>query len=207
MIKLIIFDLWDTLVYRDCEYSTTGKMLEVTKSKIPNDKFVKIFENSLQTKKWRSEFKMYENLCKNMGLRASRKNVNTLMKIRRYAVSKTKLFPHTISMLDKLKKGGYKIGLLSNSSIFDIKQIKRKISLLNYIDYPLFAYDVRVIKPNLLFFKRMLKIAKVKPNETIMIGDDLNDDIIPSKKLGFNTIYFTTYQKLKNDFSKFSIKI
>ena len=68
MIKLIIFDLWQTLAYRAVKYSTTSEMLKKTKANIPKDKFIKIFENSIQTKKWKSKFEAYKNLCKNMGL-------------------------------------------------------------------------------------------------------------------------------------------
>lgn len=48
MIKLIIFDLWQTLAYRNVNYSTTSKMLEKTKITIPKKEFTKVFENSLQ---------------------------------------------------------------------------------------------------------------------------------------------------------------
>ena len=61
MIKLISFDLWQTLAYRDVKYSTTYLMLEKTKTNIPKDKFVKIFEESIQTRKWKSKFEAYKN--------------------------------------------------------------------------------------------------------------------------------------------------
>lgn len=49
MIKLIIFDLNNTLAYRDVNYSSTTKMLEVTKVDIPKDKFIDIFEEETIT--------------------------------------------------------------------------------------------------------------------------------------------------------------
>lgn len=207
MIKLIVFDLWDTLAYRDIGYSTTTKILEETGVNIPKKKFVKIFEKSIQRKRWKSKFEAYKNLCKNMELETTNENVNILMKIRDRAVARTKPYPHTIPMLRKLRKQGYKIGLISNSSVFDVEQIKKRVKILEHIDYPLFSYDVGVIKPHPLVFKRMLEITKVKPNEAIMIGDDADDDIKPAKKLGLNTIHFTNYRELKRDFSKFSIRI
>lgn len=207
MIRLIIFDLWQTLAYRDVEYSTTSMMLEKTKANIPKDKFVKIFEESLQTKKWKSKFEAYKNLCKNMGLETTEQNIKLLMDIRDKAEEETKLYPHTISMLKQLREQGYKTGLISNSSVFAVEKIKQKTKLLEYIDYSLFSFDVGVIKPNLKFFTKMLEIVKCKPEETIMIGDKLNDDVIPPKKLGMNSIFYTDYETLKKELASFGISI
>lgn len=207
MIKLIIFDLWQTLAYRDVEYSTTTKMLEETGVDIPKKKFVKLFEESLQTKKWRSKFEAYKNLCKNMGLETSEQNVNLLMNIRDKAEDKTKLYHYTIPMLKQLRKQRYKTGLISNSSVFAVEQIRNKTDLLNYIDYPLFSFDVGVIKPNLKFFKKMLKISGCKPEETIMVGDKLNDDVVPPRSIGMNAIHFKTYKQLKKELAFFGILI
>jgi len=207
MIKLIIFDLWKTLAYKDVHDSSLKEMLKLTGVKIPKSKFVKIFEESVQTKKWKSEFAAYKNLCDHMGIEHTKENVNLLMKIRDKAEAKAKLFPHTISMLKQLRKKGYKIGLVSNSSVFAVKQLKKKTNLLKYIDYPYFSYDVRVIKPDVKAFRKMLKKAKCRPEEAIMIGDKPKDDIIPEKKMGLNTILFKNYKQLKKDFMKFSIKL
>lgn len=206
-IKLIIFDLWQTLAYRDVEYSTTSEMLNQTGCKIPKDKFVKIFEESLQTRKWDSKFEAYKNLCKNMGLETTEENIALLMQIRDKAEEETKLYFHTLSMLEQLREQGYKTGLISNSSIFAIEQIKKKTQLLDYIDYPLFSFDVEVIKPDLKFFKEMLKIANCKPEETIMIGDKLNDDVLPPNELGMNAILYTDYESLKKDLASFGVVI
>ena len=205
MIKLIIFDLWQTLAYLDIDYSAISKMLECTGAKIQKEMFVKIFEDSIQTKKWDSKFEAYSNLCKKMGLKSTKDNINLLIKIRDRAEAETKLFSHTIPMLKQLKEQNYRIGLLSNSSVFAVKQIKKKTNLLDYIDYPVFSFDVNVIKPNKKIFEEMLQITNCKPKEAIMIGDKLNDDIIPSKSLEMNAILFENYEQLKNELGGFGI--
>ena len=49
MIKLIIFDLWQTLAYRDVGYSATSMMLEKTKAGIPKDSdYVKDYAKVIQ---------------------------------------------------------------------------------------------------------------------------------------------------------------
>jgi 8-oxo-dGTP diphosphatase/putative hydrolase of the HAD superfamily len=207
MIKLIVFDLWNTLAFKDVPWSSTSKMLKKTQVNIPRDKFVKIYEKSVQLKKWDSKFKAYRNLCKNMGLETTEKNIKLLMDIRDEAEDKIKLFPHTLDMIKKLKKRGLKIGLISNTSIFAVEQLTQKTNLLEYIDYPLFSFDVGTIKPDARLFKEMLKIADCKPEEAVMIGDKMNDDVIPAKKLGMWAIYYKDYKNLKKELLKLGIDL
>jgi len=182
-------------------------MLKQTGVDIPKDKFVKIFENSIQTRKWDSKFEAYKTLCKNMGLEITEKNVTLLMSIRDKAEAEATLYPHVISMLTQLREKGYKIGLISNTSMFAAEIVNKKTNLFYYLDYPLFSFDVGVIKPDLKFFKEMLKISKCKPEECIMVGDKLNDDVIPPRELGINSIHYKDYNSLKKDFESFGIFI
>jgi HAD superfamily hydrolase (TIGR01549 family) len=182
-------------------------MLKLLNKEISLEEGIKIFESSLQTRKWDSKFEAYKNLCKNMGLETTKSNINLLMQIRDKAEEETKLYSHTLSMLKQLREQGYKIGLISNSSVFAIEQIKAKTNLLDYIDYPLFSFDVGVIKPNLKFFGEMLKISGCKPEETIMIGDKKKDDVLPPRELGMNAILYTDYQQLRKDLAPFGIII
>jgi FMN phosphatase YigB (HAD superfamily) len=129
------------------------------------------------------------------------------MNIRDNAESRTKEYSHTISMLQQLKKLWYKIWLLSNSSVFAVEQIKKKTSILDYIDYPLFSFDVWVIKPDISFFKKMLNTTNCKPEEAIMIWDKLNDDILPPRQIWMNSILFENYDQLKKDISSFWIML
>ena len=206
MIKLICFDLWQTLVYRNVDYQTVPMIAKLSKSKLSKKELVKKFESSIQTKKWKSEYKMFENLAKNLGIGTNKEKVNLMMDLRDYADSKTKLYSHVLPMLGKLKKK-YKIGILSNSSVFDIKYMQEATHLLKFIDYPLFSFEVGKIKPNLGFFKEMLKVSKYKPEEVIMIGDKKDDDIIPARKVGMKAIHFKNYGQLKKELKKFGVEI
>ena len=56
-IKLIIFDLWQTLAYRETSPSYHKRIIKLFNLKINEKKFIKIFENSVQTKKWEEIWK------------------------------------------------------------------------------------------------------------------------------------------------------
>ncbi|MBI5466054.1 MAG: HAD-IA family hydrolase [Candidatus Kerfeldbacteria bacterium] len=207
MIKLIAFDLWQTLAYRDVDYSTTSRMLEVFKIQIPKKQFVKLFEQTLQTKRWSSKTEAYTTLCQAMGLEPTEQNITTLIQIRDQAEAQTKLYPYTISLLHQLRSLGYKTGLVSNSSTFAVEILKKQTNILDYIDYPLFSFEIGVIKPDLKFFQTLLKLAGRQPQESIMVGDKEGDDVEQSHGIGMNAILFQNYEQLKKDLAAFSINI
>ena len=205
MISLIIFDIWKTIAYRDLSENSSKTIRRTIKSQIPYPEFVKIFENSLQTRKWNSKFDAYANLCTNINLPVTDENVNLLMSMRDSAENKTKEYEYTIPMLKQLKDARYKIWLISNSSVFEIEHLKEKTKILDYVDYQLFSFDIGKIKPDLKIFEKMLEISWYKPEETIMIWDKLWDDVLPPRELGMNSLLFENYEQLKKDLLDYGI--
>jgi len=206
-IKLIIFDLWRTLARRKRNYRSTDLMIAHFNSKLSREKFRKIFEKTVQTKKNITKRQAYTNLAKNIGVEPNKKNVDWLIKRRDIDESIIELFPHTIPMLKKLKKQKIKTAILSNSTPFSIKNLKTKTRLLKHIDYPLFSFDYGTIKPSSKGFKILMKKAKSSPKQAIMVGDCLIDDIKGAKKVGLNAIQFKNYKQLKKQLEKFKISI
>ena len=207
-IKLIVFDLWRTLAYKRGDYNHVSlrEMIDKTECKIPLKRFGDIFEESVQTKKWENEHDAYRNMCKNIKIEPTYGNIKALINARHKVEIGAEFYVHVIPMLKKLKKLGYPIGLISNSSIFAIERIAG-LKLSKYIDYLLFSFDVGVIKPDVKIYKAILKRANVAPHETIMIGDNLKNDVLTPRKLGFNGIHYTGYGQLKKDFKRFGINL
>ena len=208
MIKLVVFDLWRTLAYRGSHRS----IRHVIQKMLPERHYSgyeagKMFESGVQLKKWHvhekhSEERAYANLCKVLKIPSTHKNVHELMGMRDKEESHIKLYVHVIPMLKALRKQGIKIALASNSSVFIIDKVKRKTNLFKYIDYPVFSFDVGVIKPDLKIFREVLRKAKVKPAEAIMVGDKLSDDVRPPRKIDY-----VGWPKLKKDFKKYGINL
>ena len=205
MIKLIVFDLWKTLAYMDTGYSTIERIKKETGLIMSKRELIKLFENSIQRKRWDSREEAYGNFCRKAGLEPSEHNVNIIMRIRDTAKARTRLYPHTLPMLKRLR-GNYKTGILSNSSVFDLEPI-RKTPLLGYIDYPLFSFEAGVIKPDPRIFRKMLRMSGCRPDETIMVGDTPDDDVAPAKALGMNAVLFRNYPLLKKDLASFSVNL
>lgn len=82
----------------------------------------------------------------------------------------------------------YKIGIIANQNL-GIKQRLNYLGLSNYIDLVVSSAEEGVSKPNIRIFEIALKRAECEPLDAVMIGDRLDNDIIPAKKIGMLTIW------------------
>jgi HAD superfamily hydrolase (TIGR01509 family) len=207
MIKLVIFDLWNTLIYKKANLDTYQKFLKKKKIKLTRNEFIPVFEKSVQTKKWKSEREAYKNLCKNIGVKSAKENVDLIMSIRDKREETVKTYTHSNTILKKLKKQGYKTGIISNISIFSANRVRRHTTFLKYADYKLFSYLAGTVKPDKKIYKKMLKKARVKPEEALMIGDNYENDVKAPRSLGMKAIHYKGYPELKKDLKKLGIII
>lgn len=112
-----------------------------------------------------------------------------------------RLYPDTITILDKLSKK-YKLGIIANQ----IAGTQRRIDnwgIGKYFDVVVASAEAGYAKPDFEIFNVALEQADCKPNETVMIGDRLDNDIIPAKKLGMKTVWvrqgFAKMQYVKSE--------
>jgi 2-haloacid dehalogenase len=94
--------------------------------------------------------------------------------------------------LENIKQRGYRIGVISNSRLYDEVMINcfKKVGLAKYIDVFTFSYYLKICKPKKQIFEIALDRMKVNPEDAIMVGDNLKSDIEPAQKLGLTGIWF-----------------
>ena len=61
--------------------------------------------------------------------------------------------------------------------------------MIDYIDLVFSSSEEGISKPDVEFFRLAIKEAKCLANEAMMIGDRLDNDIYPAKKVGMKTIW------------------
>ena len=123
-----------------------------------------------------------------------------------YAEMEVLLFKHMpllycsqcIEVLTKIKESGLNTtNILSNTGFIKGKTLRKVIKALDLdalIDFQLYSDEVRLSKPNPLFFKLMLdtidkaKHPKLALHEIIHVGDNPNADVLGAQGLGINTL-------------------
>jgi HAD superfamily hydrolase (TIGR01549 family) len=106
-----------------------------------------------------------------------------------------------------LLKRNHKLGIVSNFS-GNLELILAEFSLNEYFDFVLDSYHVGLEKPSLDFFKIALTKAKAIEKSILFVGDNLDRDIRPAKKLGLQTVLINpTLKKSIADFTLHSIEV
>lgn len=82
----------------------------------------------------------------------------------------------------------YKIGIIANQSLGTSKRLEQH-GILRYIDLVVASAEEGVSKPDRRIFEIALKRSNCKANNAIMIGDRIDNDIVPANLLGIHTIW------------------
>lgn len=97
------------------------------------------------------------------------------------------LYPDAAQCLQTLSRK-YKIGIIANQELGTKDRLQQQ-GILQYIDLVIASAEEGIAKPDEKIFKIALQRAACKSDNAIMIGDRIDNDIIPAKKLGFHTIW------------------
>ena len=189
-IKAVLFDLYGTLAY---------VKNPVTHTEISEHLFSKGYEVSPQQlkaawtfvsfidypkygyKNWRSYFsKIFWRLKVKV-------NEETLSPIVKLLESKPyQLYPDAAGAVIKARENGFKTAIVTTIAYFQFKKAIQPIR--NYFDFIMTGYEAGCDKTNPKMYRKVLEILNARPEEAVMIGDDVPIDIILPKKLGINAI-------------------
>lgn len=98
-----------------------------------------------------------------------------------------KPYPDAAACLETLKSR-YHIGVIANQS-FGTEERLAKYGLLPYIDLVIASAEEGVAKPDRRIFELALERSRCKPELAVMIGDRIDNDIVPAKRLGMGTVW------------------
>lgn len=114
--------------------------------------------------------------------------------IKFYGLTKTpwhkedeRLYPDAIECLKKLH-GHYKLGIIANQSLGSKERLE-KFGILEYIDVVVASAEEGVVKPDKRIFEIALERAGCEPEGAAMVGDRLDNDIVPANEIGMYTIW------------------
>lgn len=103
--------------------------------------------------------------------------------------NKTKVFDHTFEILDYLTEKKYSLHLITNG--FEKTQWRKLNSskLAKYFKEVITSESSNSAKPKKEIFEYAIKKAGCKMTESIMVGDNLDADIMGAQNAGMDTIF------------------
>ncbi len=97
-------------------------------------------------------------------------------------------YPDAEDCLSKIENMGLKIRIIANQN-YGSKERLKKFGLLKYIDLVIASAEEGIAKPNPEIFKIALARAGCESYEAVMVGDRLDNDVVPAKYIGMKTIW------------------
>lgn len=169
-IKWLFFDLGSTLID---ETECINNRIEQIYS------FTKISKNNIRNR-------MYELSNKSsipLKIIAKENGVDNLV----WNSSLEKLYPGVSNILKKLSEN-YKLGIIANQSLGTADRLKEWNIYKNF-DVICASAEENCAKPDLKLFNIALAKADCAPENAVMIGDRIDNDILPAHHLGMKTVW------------------
>lgn len=95
------------------------------------------------------------------------------------------IYPDVMPVFNELKRKNIKLGLVSN---FDsrLEMILSELGIINYFNCLSYSGKVGFSKPDPRIFQHALMNLNCLPEETLYIGDSLDNDYVPANDLNIN---------------------
>lgn len=104
----------------------------------------------------------------------------------------------TVEILIKLRDAGHHLCALSNWSADTFPLVHERFEFLSWFDEVVISGSEKMIKPDPGIYKRLLSRINQEAQDCLFI-DDVEDNILAAKRLGFQTIHFTSPECLAQE--------
>jgi len=105
------------------------------------------------------------------------------------------LLPFALEMLTYLQSKGYQLHILTNGFEESQKLKLEHSGILPFFKNIITSDCTGYTKPNPIIFNHALTISNATPQNSIMIGDSFDADILGARSLGMKTIFYNPHKK------------
>ncbi|MBR4069640.1 MAG: HAD-IA family hydrolase, partial [Bacteroidaceae bacterium] len=102
----------------------------------------------------------------------------------------TQLVPHAIELLDYLTEQGYNLYILSNGFIEVQHKKLQSAGISHYFERMVLSDEIGINKPDRRLFDYALEVTNSQAENTLLIGDNYDADILGAMHAGWGQIYF-----------------
>jgi len=143
-------------------------------------------------------------LLRHLGLPLDRKLLRKIQ-TRWFDYAECPLFPDVNPVLSKLRERGLKMGIISTGYEQDIDAITQKTGLQKDLFQVIVGADtLKKTKPDPEVFKYALTKLKVKPQETLFVGDEIDADYRGAQSAGIHALLIQRTQNKTSQTSDLS---
>lgn len=140
-------------------------------------------------KNWRSYF---SRIFWRLKVRVDKETLNEIVRLLEYRPYQ--LYPDAAKAVIKAKESGLKTAIVTTIAYFQFKKAVEPMK--KYFDFIMTGFEAGCDKTNPKMYRKTLEILNVAPSEAVMIGDDLEIDVMLPKRLGIHAILLDREEKM-----------
>ncbi len=209
-VKCVVFDVYGTLLLSDRSPAAGDRnaalreILESLEITCEHEKPASAFHSLLQKKAFSArlsgasspEFDVRKLWKRVLGESVSDQNIEKVALAYECAMHRVWLAPNVKSVLSQLSALGLPLGILSNAQFYTPILLEALLGMplseFGFMDtLSFYSYECGESKPGPLMFDQLvgrLERLHLRPNETLIVGNDLNNDIAPAQERDFKTL-------------------
>ncbi len=194
MFNVYLFDFDDTIISTTIYAEIYPLVLEMIENK-RRLKQPEIDQKARQFGLKKNKFGRWDSgeLCRHLGL------LEEYYRILREHISIIPvLHVQSIALFQELKAHRKKVGIVSNSMKKTIELYLQRYELHRFVDFVFTPEDAGCTKDKVQYWKKLLLLQKLKPEECIVIGDHPQEDGTIPKRAGFRTFLLKSPADLPN---------
>ena len=191
MSKGIIFDLWGTLISSPL-IESSDEIVKALNLKGKEEFWNKFGIVSIKPIETLDE--VIKGFCKAAG---REDKLNFVKEILKDIENKIKVFDDVVPTLSLLRKKKIKLGLITNTDKPSFLLATEKLNFERFFDVTTTSFEVGLLKPHTQIFSLTVDKLGLEFSDCIIVGDNLEDDILPAKKLGMLTVLISRKNNYK----------
>lgn len=184
-VKWIFFDIGDTLVDESVPFGESIRQFVLASSSLGYS----FREDQVRSELFRSYRELHEQPMGEVMARLvrSQDDLKTIKSHMKYPKEKEAPFQEAESVIRYLSSG-YQLGVIANQSIGTSARLE-KYSLRPYFKVICASAETGFSKPDPRIFEQALQEAGCTADAAAMVGDRVDNDIIPAKRLGMKAVW------------------
>ncbi|MCX7912128.1 MAG: HAD-IA family hydrolase, partial [Dehalococcoidales bacterium] len=190
--RAVIFDLFGTLIenFRRPEYERVlEEMAEILG--IPAGEFKRLWAGFFLERTLgihRNQRDSIVHICRTLNIQPQDSQVEHAFRVRLdYTRRSMQVRPYAIETLSALKRGSYKIGLISDCS-GEIPLIWKDTPLAPYFDVTVFSCTAGIKKPDPRIYHLATEALGVVPGECLYVGDGSSRELSGARAVGMRAV-------------------
>lgn len=188
-LQAVLFDLDNTL-YAEEQFVASGfRVVAQYLAKHQNLDPDPLFEKMMVLLHQQGRGKVFSNLLHDLGL-DSEAWLKTLLLVYRSHQPTLSLFPEAQTAISTLKRGGLRLGLVTDGPAFTQRRKIASLDLERHVDVIVCTGELGdgCAKPSTVPFEVALNLLGVPPVAAVYIGDDISKDFAGPNRLGMKTV-------------------